>query len=326
MKQLPVTQRHYELLTAAFPDVFAEKRFIRLLHHLLFPRTIDKESGWPRIPRYTLASMEGREHHLAGHRYVARTFLIDFKEATGGAVNIYGYDRKRKKSRTAFIELPDDLALAIEEEMCRTQGEKLVDLLTGDKIKKKVLIAERTERNRQRKAFPQELSSPAAGYASWLNEVPSQVFTDVEKNLLSAFAVARTIDSKARRLVNLGTLFRMATLGVIPVYKTTKNTPRIYTDGSSAAGLSSQVRKVLFGRGKATFHGDLAAAQLAILAHIWKLETTSELLTSGQKVWPSILSSANLPDTEDNRGHVKKFVYSTAFGKEESPEICNEYK
>lgn len=318
MKLLPVTRRHYEILIEEFPEAFAEKRFIQLLHYLLFPRGVDKESGFPIIPRYLLAMMEKREHHLIGHRYVASHFLEDFKEAVNGKVKIYGYDYQRKKSRTAFIELSEELSLAIEEEMCRTRGEKLVDLITGDDIDKKVLDAGWAERSKLRRTFPQEVSSPAADYAKSLNTVPSQVFSDIEKNLPLAFARARTIKNRAKRLVNLGTLFRMATLGIVPIYKTTRYTPRIYTDGSSAAGLSSEVRKVLFGGGKATFHGDLAAAQLAILAHVWGLEITGDLLASERKVWPSILNSAGLADTEENRGHIKKFVYSTAFGKEES--------
>lgn len=312
MNRFAVTGHLRKILLEEFPKVFTKDSLTRLLYYVLFPSRVDEDTGLPVLPTYLLANLEDKVKLFRGHRYKGGGFLEEFKEAVDGRVEYTEYVYKKGRARTASLTMSEELARMVEEEMCRPTGGKLIDLVTGEKIPQRDIEQFRRVMRMERRNFPQSTTSPARDYAQWLNTTDVRAFDRVRRNLEVAIEEARSIQDPVKRRANLGTLFRMGHLDWVPTYKTTDNTPRIYTEGSSAAGLSSNVRTVLLGGGKATFSADLVAAQLAILAHIWKLDRTATLVSKRGQVWPTLLAEAAL--SEVDKGELKTFVYSTAFG------------
>lgn len=313
MKHLPITPHLYTLLSAEFPNLFTENPVhLRLLYHILFPSRVDEQTGLPLVPAFLLAHLEGKETAFRGHRYKAQNFLDRFEALVDGRVEIEPYEYTKGKARTAMLTISDELAQAVEEEMCLPAGTKLLDLVTGKRLPQQSITKARRAMRVTRQTYQQSTSSPSRMYAQWLNSLDVRVFESVKRNLDKAVEEARRIENPVKRRANLGTLFRMRHLDWVPTYKTTENTPRIYTEGSSPAGLSESVRKVLLGGGRATYSADLVAAQLAILAHIWNLPKTAEIVSQKGQVWPLLLAEADL--NPEDKPALKTFVYSTAFG------------
>lgn len=318
---VPVTPHLRALLVAEFPRVFAhgEEHLVRLLHYLLFPTAVDKDSRLPLIHRKMLVKLHGEAaaKEARGNRYSGEKYLRSFREAVNDRLVVGFYNYTRKKARTAFLNLDglDELAQAIEDNMCEPSLVKLVDLATGKRVTQVKIDEARRQVRVRRQEQSQEKSSPAAISAQWLNkhQSDSKTFSRVESNIDAALDVAKAIGEASKRRASLSILYSLRLLGVVPTYKTTAKTPRMYTTGTSAAGLPSAVREILFGGGRGTFHADLVAAQLAVLAHIWTMPLTTQILVSGQPVWEALLEVSGLG--LDDKAALKTFIYSTAFGK-----------
>ncbi|GGL85099.1 hypothetical protein GCM10010840_23770 [Deinococcus aerolatus] len=129
---------------------------------------------------------------------------------------------------------------------------------------------------------------------------------------------AYDIQADGRRHSNLRTLYVLFQRGLSPTYQSVQNSPRYYTRGVSLSQLSPKVRQALFG---GAWHLDLAAAQLAILAQLWKLPNWQRILESAVhghqssriEVWVPLLRAVGLEGLEHKRAF-KTLVYSAAYG------------
>lgn len=305
-------------LVDRYPGAFDDPSLARLLQELLFPRWRDKDTGSVVLSQGRLGALEGREDLLRQHRYSGEAFLNRFQDQAGLGLEVQEARWWEGRARTAVPQWEEGLEglLSAETRILPHERDgdlKLVDFLTGKPASPRSLERQRTLRRKERKAIVD------TDDVRLLNQTPSNMFARFTHFFDQAQEVADSIEADSRRHSNLRTLFALAQIGLDPTYKSAERTPRIYTQGISTSQLSANVRATLLGE---SWHLDLTAAQLAILAKLWGLSNWNQLLDAtlqrGQvatqvDVWGPLLAAVGLENPQHKKAF-KRLVYATAYG------------
>lgn len=96
-------------------------------------------------------------------------------------------------------------------------------------------------------------------------------------------------------------------------YGDSERTVRLHALGGNPHQFPRELRKKLFG---GLIEADLKAAQLSIVAELWKVEPLRVLLRDGRSVWKVLADAADVP-LDTHKPLLKRTVYSIVFGMSE---------
>lgn len=149
----------------------------------------------------------------------------------------------------------------------------------------------------------------------WLNSRKPHAFAKLDKYRPAAEEVAKSLD-RDKAIHNLDTLMRLPHMQAL--YTHSEKSPRIFTYGMGLQGISKEVRKELFG--PTAIHLDLEAAQLAIIAKVWSVDSLQKLLRDNanqetpSSAWDLILRPIQRHFPQVGKKHIKPLIYRLAFG------------
>lgn len=309
---LQISEWVRENLVIKYPGAFAEPSHARLFQELLFPMQRDEWNGDPVMSQARLAQLEGRVANYKNHRYSGKQYLEGFEEQAGIKLRIQDANWLVGRARTVGYDLPQTFERMMKDEWLRLEHTTMVDFVTGREIPPEHnLQAQAARRKAQRQYQPEP--GPNQEPIIFLNQMRPQSFEKFDFYLQNtAVDIADSIRSTGRRASNMRLLLVLSQRGIQPFYQDVLRSPRIYTTGPSMSQLSSNVRDELM---TTALHFDLVAAQLAIIAKLWRLPTIEALLhdhlTIGS-IWPTVLQLVGLD--EGDKDGFKRVVYATAYG------------
>ena len=222
-----------------------------------------------------LAQFEDRVANYKNHRYSGKQYLDGFVQQAGIKLRIQDPNWLAGRARTVGYDLPETFERMMKDEWLRLEHTTMVDFVTGREIPpERNLQAQAARRKAQREYLPQP--GPNQEPIVFLNQMRPQSFEKFDYYLQNTVVdIADSIEASARRGANMRLLLVLRQRGIQPFYQDVLRSPRIYTTGPSMSQLSSNVRDELM---TTALHFDLVAAQLAIIAKLWRLPTIEALL------------------------------------------------
>ncbi|MCS3750581.1 hypothetical protein GGQ19_001750 [Salinibacter ruber] len=137
---------------------------------------------------------------------------------------------------------------------------------------------------------------------------------DLEHALRLATGTSKSIDARISALDQLSAIDR----DPVPRYKPSYlgNTVRVFTSGYSYCNINKKLRQALQ---PDWIELDLASAQLAIVAHDWRVTEIEEFLRAGESIWKSLYDFMEWEDEcsvpmEVAKPSLKKGLYAAIFG------------
>lgn len=298
-------------VAAKLPGLGTNYAYWRLLEYVLFGTWVDEATGQLVLSAKQAAYLTGNERKWLSNHFALQPLLYDFSRDvfpldTEGI--IFNHYFEANQAGRIVADVPEWLLSAAKAERRRTGGQR-VEFATGElwtsRKSVKVLGSLRKEA---------ASLAASAGCAetqrllSYLNDLAPNTFAKILKRLPQAHLAANTVRTDSERQHNL-----LQAIGQVcqPLYKPVENSTRVYTLNESFPRLKREVRDVLAAD---WLKADLASAQLAIAAHIWKVPIVEELLKTEKSIWGELQDWMKLARSAQSKKDLKELMYSLLFG------------
>ncbi|PIY79349.1 MAG: hypothetical protein COY81_02970 [Candidatus Pacebacteria bacterium CG_4_10_14_0_8_um_filter_43_12] len=294
------------------PGINKNQAYWQLTAYLMFWTTKSSKEGKLMIGQEILATLENEFDQLVSGNYSAISFLTDYwADVLPFKISDWSYI----KSKTRVVEniaWPDELDVLLHQELNKLPEEKddPVFFISGEPKNKRKIKALVELEKAQANSFI-ETATRNKELLRYLIELNSYRYTRALKNVELALDVVKAlpIESQGRELKILGRLFDNAQ----PLYKTTKNSVRIFPMYDNLLALKREVRQAIT---KDWIECDLRSAQLAIVAKLWSLPLVSEFLAEKQSIWAHLSEQLETELTYKLKKALKhEFLYPLCFGE-----------
>lgn len=300
-----------DMVAAKLPGLGTNYEYWRLLEYVLFGTWVDEATGQLVLSAKQAAYLTGNERKWLSNHFALQPLLDDFTREvfplnTEGIV--FNHFFEANQAGRIVADVPDWLLSAASAER-RSTGGKRVEFSTGrdwtPRESAKVLKSLREEAT---------IAAVTAGCAktqrllSYLNSLAPNTFVKIRKRVPQAHVVADAVGADVERQHNLLQAIEQMCQ---PFYKPVENSPRAYTLNESFPRLKREVRAVLT---DGWLKADLASAQLAIAAHIWKVPVVEEFLASEQSIWSELQAWMKTTGDPESKSNLKEMMYSLLFG------------
>jgi hypothetical protein len=331
LKSIPVSLQTRQAFEAALPGLLpADIAAWRLLAWRYFTGFVDGDTGRVVLPAPVLALCEGKKYHP--NNYSATPFLERFNRRIS-PLALTGYSPRLFSRGTArqITSLGCDAALSdvVREAQQRAVNGKaeMVDFVTGEPWNKPRRKAETAGERAYVEQFSGLANSPAgnhiaaymAGLERYRETYDGQIARHWDAALLCvaklyASCEADTEAERSTKLAGWESQSRALTSlkgQPVPFVRPSKKerTSRLTPVGSSWVTLKREARKELT-RGWDQL--DLQAAQLAIVARLWRIPELVTFLAEGGNIWQRLIADLGL--AADAKPALKTAVYKLCFG------------
>jgi hypothetical protein len=322
-----VSKNFRDLILNIYPNCKNNTAYLRFLQYRLFSNNWDKEDkNLLKISQKILAYCEGKTKELAGKNYQGHLFLEKFsKDVIELDYSSWSYTEGKCRVTNFFIDaqLQDALDKDIYKDYANQGGR--VYLIDGKKFTPKNRKSKATEE--QKKIIEnlddlirvKKVRFTAKKIFIYMMQVNIKHYLKIiDNNILEVeLAIENRIDlDETKKKTYLRTLDILKE-GNPPMLHGVENSCRLFYDGVSITGLSSQYRKMLC-KGWTEF--DIKSSQLAIVSREWNIDSIYKFLSDrNNSVWDLFFQAFSVP--LDEKDKTKKFfkitLYSVIFGKAE---------
>lgn len=335
-----ISQELANSLIEDYPILIDNKGYRKLILKLIFSRNKD---NYTLVDRVTLASCEDCLKELrSNHRYNASKYLTKFQQEVGLKLYIKEYNYTEGKARMVKPYFPINIQQAIQQELSDfiiSKDITMINFITLKKSNKNTPSEIRKELDKEVKRFYNNASIEALPLLEYLNDLPSNLFTNKVKE--NKNYVCRTLSKLESNETNPklkpikdATLREIETKVLMSIYENPKpiykpslgsKTVRIFSHGESILLLCRGLRKAIC---KGWYEYDLVSSQLAIVAKLWNINEVQEFLQLGNKIWISLFehlgvkyayNRLNNPDwLTALKDLLKESLYSLIYGMDKS--------
>ena len=302
-----VSKEFRELILRTYPGHGNDEFCWRLTQHLLFgPKTT---TGTVLLPRNMVWALANDKSHRRGS-----SWWIDlYTRLTGIQVKTTDHNRWDSKCREAIADFDEAILHAWEWEMFTPTRDKndRVHFVSGERV------SVRSQR-REMKQYDEVLinlarsidtNPPAYNLMQYLlNDTYSDKVIRRNMDMAAEYAKRRYIGNKLAYINNI--LRHLEDYGGKIRYKPSDKTDRLFARGITALSLPRDVRKIIY---SGCWDLDLAAAHLAISAHLWHLPKLHTLLSAGKSPWKDIAAWLEV-DVEIAKPTLKVATYGICYG------------
>lgn len=335
-----LSQELANIIIEDYPVLIDNRGYRKLILKLIFSKN---EDNYTLVDRVTLASCEDCLKELrSGHRYSAIKYLTKFQQEVGLKLYIKEYNYINGKARMVKPFFSINIQQAIQQELSNFTISKditMVNFITLKKASKNTPSEIRKELDKEVKRFYDNASVEALPLLEYLNDLPSNLFTNkVKQNKDYVCRALSNLESSETnpklKPVKDATLREIETKILMSIYENPKplykpslsgKTVRIFSHGESILLLCRKLRKAIC---KGWYEYDLVSSQLAIVAKLWNITEVQEFLHSGSKIWVSLFehlgvkyayNKLNNPDwLSALKDLLKESLYSLIYGMEKS--------
>lgn len=305
-----------------FPILETSESLKALHQYLLFPK-YDVDDNKIIIPANFLSLLEG--YGQWDENYSAISYLEDYRSNV--APNITWSSWTEGKSRR-ILDLGWDneyMALVAQERLGAFDNTGKVWFMSG-KVVNKITVKKVRDTMQTLAVETSKANNKNADMAmitEYMNEgVATNVFTKtIERNMpdakLAAVDMVRSLDKNARAKEMKVFDHTISILRALETYPkdyyapVSGGTSRLFALTSGLQNLPRRIRKVLT---KGWIEADLVAAQTAINASVWKVESVDTFLANDGNVWRTLITDLGLPYSDGVKLAVKKAFYRLQFG------------
>ena len=322
-----IVDRQFDEARVPDPSTRKDGRLCGLAVHLYAPTWIDPETGRPSLSAGALARLEGKLPQLASRNYVARDFVLEYRNRVDPSLEWARYDMRRGPRCASRFDHDPELLLSARAPVTETDG--LVYADTGEAItgesRAQDLAALRT-----RVGGAGVVDHAVDALLGYLNGLPSNRFSScVARHHGEAADLAREMLDDGR-LTPHAYQAAAATMSAmvaqpVPVYAPSQRmrTTRVFAANAGLASLKGVLSDV-YRRGWATY--DLVSSQAAINAVDWEAHRLRSFLEENSGVdgalWSELAKQVGFdPDSAGDhewrtvKGALKRAMYSAQFGK-----------
>lgn len=295
------------LIKDFYPGLGKNLSYWRFMRYLIFGRK-DEATGYPLIDRYHIAKAEDKLELLKSNNYCAEKFLLSFQQEvmTKESFSWSDWSFKDNEARVAFVQFPEKIQIAIEQETYKVMAEKRVYFDNGYNFSDKLQKIDR-ELIRQEALTYVNLTAPEAkDLLEYMNQVSVHNFSKVvAKNLNATLIEAFKIEDPEKRRVQIEIINTIRD-ELQPFYKPSEegNTVRIFPLNQSIPMLRKELRKLLT---KGWYEFDLANSQLAIVGKTWEISEVQDFLCKGGKIWKELFAHYGIDAVELKQNNPEKY-------------------
>jgi len=300
-----------DLVAAKLPGLGTNYAYWRLLEYVLFGTWVDEATGQLVLSAKQAAYLTGKERKWLSNRFALQPLLDEFTRDvfplnTEGI--IFNHYFEANQAGRLVADVPDWLLSAARAERRRAGGNR-VEFATGEGwTSRKSARALRSMREEAVSLAASAGCDETRRLLAYLNGIAPNTFAKILQGLPHAHKVADVVGADVERQHNLLHAIEQITQ---PVYKPVENSTRVYTLNESFPRLKREVRDVLTA---GWLKADLASAQLAIAAQIWKVPIVEELLKAEKSIWGELQDWMKVRGQAESKANLKKLMYSLLFG------------
>lgn len=319
-----VSREFRDEVAERLPGLKDDYHLWRLLEHILFGTWIDDETGMLVLSAKQAAYLVGEEKKWLNHRFKLQPLLDDFACRvfpldTEGVVFNHWFGPNRAGRVVARV--PEWLIQRAATERRRTGGD-LVEFATGAAwTRRSHAEASHSMRFLALEAMKSSRNAETTRLLEHLNGLPSNSFASIRSRMEGAHELVDEIGRDTERQHNL---LKAIEQFCQPLYQPVDKSVRVYSVNESYLRLKREVRDCLTA---GWMKADLRSAQLAIVAAKWGCTELREFLSAKHSVWPSLLSSLGVSQSDENKAQLKEFTYALVFGMSKAGlrRLANEY-
>lgn len=300
-----------DMVAAKLPGLGTNYAYWRLLEYVLFGTWVDEDTGKLVLSAKQAAYLTGNERMWLNHRFTLQPLLEGFSadvfhlDTEGIVFNHYFL---ANRAGQVVADIPDWLLNAAKAERRHTGGNR-VEFATGeDWTARKAAKALKSMREEAASLAVTAGCAETQRLLSYLNDLAPNTFSKIRQRLPLARQVADEVGADVERQHNL---LRAIEQVCQPLYKPVENSTRAYTLNESFPRLKREVRCVLT---EGWLKADLASAQLAIAAAIWKAPIVGEFLAAEQSIWSDLQVWMKTAGDSESKSNLKEMMYSVLFG------------
>ena len=310
-----------EFIFDKYPILHEDPAYICMIQYLLFPDSVDPESGEIIICACdVLAVCKGQQKQCKQRNFKAWPFLLELQDKVLLDFDWFPYNSKtRKCRRVRSLGFSQDVLDRLDEELSSFDPEeKPVYFTSGLKRRNEDDRKDREKFRVQAVARIKEAENQETRrLLEYMNDLPPNSFTKVvNRHLQEAINVALEIPDENKRRKALQNLRAIRTVSQ-PFYQpsTKGNTVRIFPLNNSILTLNKKVRKVLT-QDWTTY--DLKSAQLAIVSTLWDVKEVQAFIQEDGSIWETLFN--HMPFVQGTvlsevKPILKKALYALVFGK-----------
>jgi hypothetical protein len=305
-----IYQHNYDYWLAKYPALQTKIPFRRMFLKLAFGR--DK-GGKIVLSRHTVAEIEGAE---VTKDYVAQRFLDAYREAFP-RFRYSGYSYSDKKCRIALNDGFDaDDYKRITEERVRELDAPRINFLTGQRLDAKGRMALREE---DKRSIPPAQVDDARFIQAYINNLPPRGFTLLLANMPRARAVASSLHARKPKYMHILRNYQLDLLNEIeeqpqPFIQPSwaGKTLRLMPKNRGISLLEKSVRRALT---PTWTELDLRAAQFAICAKLWGVESVQAFLRDQTRsIWRELAEYLGIDPITSKKALKNEGVYPLFYG------------
>lgn len=311
----PIAQFKYSetLVTREFYNSFRDhwkqsKRllpYFRLLDYLLSGDMFDEESDLLMLPYELCSSM--RNGQKPSNSFSTKGFVERFSDLFF-PVRLVPHKPNSKVVQVESMDAPVWLTQAWDDLQRAPRSSRNISFVSGADVDLGVRRAAKLEHVLQSAPAPKH--EKAKQVMDYMNGLNSDHFEPILRHWDEAYDLALQIPEERSRKHQLAILNRIK-IDPQPIYKPVEHTARIYWDGASFLGLSSELRSVLT---QDWVKIDLKQAQLNIVSSVWGVPAIQAYVSQTPSgFWNDVCKSISVCPKVAKPG-IKEATYSVIFG------------
>lgn len=329
-----VSKNFRDLILKIYPNCNNNKAYLKLLQYRLFSNSWDKkQKNLLKIPQSILACCEEKTKELANKNYKGHLFLEQFSRDVI-KLDYSAWSFTKSKCRVTKFPIDAQLQDALDKGVYKdyeNEGGR-VYLIDGKKFTPKNRRLKITEEHKKIIENLDDLIKlrkvrlPAKKIFVYMMQVNIKHYLKIiDKNIPDVeLAIKNRVDLDETKKKSYLRMLDILKEGNPPVLRGVKKSCRLYYNGASISGLSSQYRKMLC-KGWTEF--DIKSSQLAIVSREWGIDSIYNFLNDkNNSVWNLFYQAFSVPlkEQDETKKFFKITLYSIIFGKAED-KLCNMY-